>query len=198
VDEGVKTIINRLQSAGKLNNTVVIFTSDNGYFQGHHRIPNQKNSYYEESIRVPLMIRGPGIPANVQRNKLVSNIDLAPTIVALAGATSGLTMDGTSLLPLIKTPAAPWRTALFIDGKMRVPLETYPLFNAVRTSRYLYVEHQAGTKEFYDLQTDPYQLQSKPTNPAYAGVIANLQSKLTTLKNCSGATCWVTSPELVP
>ena len=185
---------------GKLANTVIIFISDNGHFAGHHRISSGKLSYYEESIRVPFMMRGPGIPANTIRSQLVSNIDLAPTILDLADTPASWATDGKSLLPLIQDASTPWRTAVFVDGFVRVDSDNPPKFNAVRTPRYLYVEHEIASndKEFYDLQLDPFQLQNKASDPAYADVRSNLQTKLDTLKTCAGVSCWITGADLAP
>jgi N-acetylglucosamine-6-sulfatase len=202
VDEGVGRVIGALDAAGKLADTVVIFTSDNGWFLGQHRIFLGKSSYYEESIRVPLMMRGPGIPQDAQRFKLVSNVDLAPTIVQLAGAIPQRVMDGQSLLPLIADASIPWRSALFVDGVGR-PDHTRgpssPKFDGLRTPRYTYVELASGGREFYDLLADPYQLQNIPlATPAYRATLADLQHKLATLKACAGAPCWVTAPDVDP
>ena len=91
----------RSRAKGELDNTLIVYTSDNGYFHGEHRIPTGKTHIYEESIRVPLEMRGPGHPAGGERRPdLAINADLAPTIVDAANATPGLVMDGRSLLPV--------------------------------------------------------------------------------------------------
>ena len=87
-------IVNQLAAIGKLDQTYIIFTSDNGFFHGEHRVPQGKVLLYEPSIRVPLIIRGPNIPAGQHRSQFVENIDLAPTIVAATGAQPGRVMDG--------------------------------------------------------------------------------------------------------
>ena len=99
VDEGVNSIMDALKATGELSNTYVVFTSDNGFFHGEHRIPGGKLHIYEESIRVPLAIRGPGIPHGGKVRDLAINADLAPTIVDVTGARPRLTMDGRSLDP---------------------------------------------------------------------------------------------------
>ncbi len=98
VDDLVQRVINKLKSTGELSNTVVMFTSDNGYFHGQHRIPTEKVKVYEEASKLPLLVRGPGFTAGKKEGKIVSNVDLAVTIVALAGAQARLQMDGRSLL----------------------------------------------------------------------------------------------------
>ncbi len=94
LDRGVRTIINELRATGELDNTLVIFTSDNGFFGGEHRIPTGKNRVYEEAVRVPLMMRGPGIPRDETVKEMSANIDLAPTIADVAGATPLVKVDG--------------------------------------------------------------------------------------------------------
>ena len=112
-----------------------MLTSDNGFFHGEHRIPNGKTRIYEESIRVPLMMRGPGIPRGVSVSDLTINADLAPTIVELANANPGLVMDGRSLIPVAQQPGIEQGRELLIEQ---------PSFQAIRTERYMYAEHETG------------------------------------------------------
>ncbi len=118
VDEGVKKIIDRLRVKGELADTLLVFTSDNGYFHGEHRFPTDKGRIYEESIRVPLLMRGPGIPQGVDVDDLVINADLAPTIVDLANANPGLVMDGRSLIPVAQQPGIEQGRELLIEQPM--------------------------------------------------------------------------------
>jgi arylsulfatase A-like enzyme len=116
VDEAVAAVVGALQSKGMLDNTYVIFTSDNGYFHGEHRTPDEKILGYENSARVPLMIRGPGIAAGTHVSELVANVDLAPTITELTGATPGLAMDGRSLMPFVLDPAKRTRRPVLLEA----------------------------------------------------------------------------------
>jgi N-acetylglucosamine-6-sulfatase len=155
--------------------------SDNGFFYGEHRIPGGKQRIYEESIRVPLEIRGPGIPRGVTVNDLSINADLAPTIVKVASAASpGLVMDGRSLIPVAQKPGIERGRELLIEE---------PRFSAIRTERYMYAEHKTGEKELYDLQKDPFELQSRQNAPAYKSVKAKLATELHKLQSCTGARC---------
>jgi hypothetical protein len=120
VDEAVADVIGTLQSVGILDNTYVIFTSDNGYFHGEHRTPDEKILGYEPSARVPLMIRGPGITPGTRVSELVANVDLAPTITALTGATPGLKMDGRSLMPYIQTPSLRTHRPILLEAFMPI------------------------------------------------------------------------------
>jgi arylsulfatase A-like enzyme len=180
VDEGVKRVVDALRSTGELKNTLIIYTSDNGYFHGEHRIPKGKLRIYEESIRVPLEMRGPGIPRGVNVGDLAINADLAPTIVDAANASPGLVMDGLSLIPVAENPGT---------GSGRELLIEEPSFKAIRTERYMYAEHSTGEKELYDLLKDPYELQSRHNAPAYASVKAQLADRLHQLQNCAGSSC---------
>src|SRR6185312_555615 len=120
-DDMVGAIVNELQSKGLLENTYIVFTSDNGFFQGEHRMPIGKHLVYEESLRVPLVIRGPQIAANETRTQIVTNLDITATVVDLAGATAGRTLDGRSLVPLFSAPDTPWRTGMLVEGVDALP-----------------------------------------------------------------------------
>ena len=103
VDDLVRGLVHQLRAAGELDNTYIVFTSDNGFMLGQHR-KQGKRAVYEESVRVPLIIRGPGLPAGRVRNQLAANIDLAPTILDAAGVSPRLKMDGISLLGVARDP----------------------------------------------------------------------------------------------
>jgi N-acetylglucosamine-6-sulfatase len=180
VDEGVKQVVDALAAKDDLDNTLIIYTSDNGYFHGEHRIPDEKTRIYEESIRVPLEMRGPGIPQGVSVRPPVINADLAPTIVDAADVTPGLDMDGRSLLPVVQTPAIDQNRDLLIEQ---------PGVKAIRTPRYLYAEYGHGEEELYDLEQDPYELQSLDKSDAYASVESTLRFRLHQLESCAGASC---------
>ena len=192
VDEGVKKVLNALQSKGALDDTLVIYTSDNGYFHGEHRIPPGKMRIYEESIRVPLQMRGPGIPPGVTVDPLAINADLAPTIVEVANAARpGLTMDGRSLIPLTEQPEREQGRELLIEepGTLSGAEVWGPGFEAIRTERYVYAEFTTGETELYDLQSDPFELQSLHADPAFDTIKAELADHLHQLQVCAGPTC---------
>ena len=180
VDEGVRRVVDALRAKGELDNTLIIYTSDNGYFHGEHRIPKGKLHIYEESIRVPLKMRGPGIPRGVSVGDLAINADLAPTIVDATNASPGLPMDGLSLIPVAQNPGIESGRELLIEQ---------PSFEAIRTERYMYAEHNTGEKELYDLQKGPFELQNHHDDPAYASIEAQLATRLHQLQNCAGASC---------
>jgi N-acetylglucosamine-6-sulfatase len=178
--------VDALAAKDDLDNTLIIYTSDNGYFHGEHRIPDEKTRIYEESIRVPLEMRGPGIPAGVSVNPLVINADLAPTIVDAADVSPGFAMDGRSLLPVIQNPA--------IDGNRDLLIEE-PGVKAIRTPRYTYGEYGQGERELYDLKNDPYELQNLDGRAAYASVESTLRFRLHELEGCAGASCLMRKPD---
>jgi N-acetylglucosamine-6-sulfatase len=188
VDEGVGQILDQLKRSGQLADTYVIYTSDNGFFNGEHRILAGKTKLYEESIRVPLLIRGPGIPRSKTAHDLVVNADLAPTIVQATGAKPGLNMDGRTLLPVARNP----RT----ERGRELPIESRS-FNAIRSHRYIYAQHASGETELYDLQRDPFELQNLANDPAYADVASKLAQRLEDLKSCRGKACR-THPQVKP
>ena len=108
VDRGVAKIVSALSATKQLDNTVIVFVSDNGFFHGEHRIPYGKYLPYDPSIRVPLIIRGPGFAKNETNSALIENVDLPATILDLAGAKPLRKLDGRSLVPLLENPAAAW------------------------------------------------------------------------------------------
>jgi len=190
VDEAIERLVRALEEGGKLDQTVILFTSDNGLHLGAHRIGNEKLTPYEESIRVPLIVRGPGVAGPGIRGHLVLNIDLAPTIAELAGMAAARAGDGRSLVPLLgSNPPLPeaWRQDFLIEnwegGSVQIPP-----YHALRTRDHLFVEYQTGERELYDLRTDPYQLESLH-DQADPSLVRRLSDRLNALKRCAGATC---------
>lgn len=189
VDEAIAQILEALRQTGELGNTLIIFTSDNGFFHGEHRVPAGKVLAYEPSIRVPLILSGPGVPRGARRHQLVTNTDLAPTILEAANAQPGRVQDGRSLFPLLRDPGLEWDRDLLIEGgEEGLRGQTQP-FVALRTPRYVYVEYANRDQELYDLPYDPLQLESRHADPEYAAVREELARRLAALRNCAGPTC---------
>jgi N-acetylglucosamine-6-sulfatase len=182
VDEGVAAIVSALQASGELENTLFVYTSDNGFFHGEHRIPNGKVQVYEPSVRVPLVLRGPGVARGVRLTQQSINVDLAPTILDAANARPGRIVDGASLLPIASDAGR------FLG---RDVLHETPTYSAIHTPRYKYVEYTNGDRELYDLARDPDELQSLHADPRFATIRAELARRLVTLRSCRGATCRV-------
>ncbi len=188
VDEAVKATVDALRSAGELSNTIIVFTTDNGWMMGQHRIHAGKTVPYEQSIRLPLVIRGPGFPAGVTRAQIVGDIDFAPTFLAAAHANpGGMVIDGTSLLGVAASPSVGTRRNLLLEtGPSRT---STPRYSGVRTNRWTYVHYQTGETELYDMAKDPYELDNQASNPAYAAQRRRLAGVVKTLRQCAGATC---------
>jgi N-acetylglucosamine-6-sulfatase len=192
VDEMIASLTQELEDSGELDNTFIIFTSDNGFHGGKHRLKGGKRTPYEESARVPFFVRGPAVPAGSKTQKLALNTDLAPTIADLAGVEfSG---DGRSLTPLLREEDSPSdRTSILLEAFTNEEAQgaqaTLPNYQAVRTETHKYVEYDNGEKELYDLAADPYELENVYEN-ADASVLEDLRTRLDALRSCSEEGCW--------
>ena len=198
VDDHVKKLVAILTKTHQLDNTLIVFVSDNGWLQGQHRIPGDKFLPYEESLRVPLIMRGPGVPKGQTVDGQVSNIDFAPTLLDAADAKPGRTMDGVSLFPILKNPSKESQPVLEIEAPAPlfdgdVPQNQWDRpYKGVRTDRYTYVVYtETGDEELYDRQKDPDELASVAGDPAYASVKARLKADLAKLDSCTGTGCRV-------
>jgi len=190
VDEGIRRVVAELEEVGELQNTLIIFTSDNGFLHGEHRISAGKVVAYEPSIRVPLIMAGPGVPAGQHRKQLAVNADLSPTILDAAGGFAGLPQDGRSLFPLLRDRGLRWGRDVLIEGR-----STGLSFNALRTPRFKYVKYRTGTTELYDLSRDPDELQNLARVKRYRPLRMEMYKRLNRLKRCRGAACYA-APKL--
>lgn len=191
VDEGVARVVDALREKGELKNTYIFFTSDNGWLQGEHRLALRKVDVYEPSTRIPLIVRGPGIPSGTVVRDWTSNVDVHPTILGLAhagrpGATFPL--DGMSLQRYLFRPLTRLGRVVFheVYEATRVP------YTAVRAGRWKYVEYVDGERELYDLLADPYELRSLHRSSAAKRVRADIAPLLRRLRSCRGQSCVVT------
>ena len=191
VDEWIERFYQRLAELGVLDKTTIIFTSDNGLFHGEHGLA-QKGLLYEEAVHVPLIIRGGGLPAGATADQLVSNVDLAPTILALGGASPTVPLDGRSLLPLAtQKDQADTRAILLEQWYTYTSMST----QGVRHGDWAYFEWREGDRErvadreLYDLSKDPFQRTNLARKRPYASVVDELHGRLEALRTCSGATC---------
>lgn len=188
VDEAVGQMVSTLTDLGLLDNTLIFFTSDNGFLLGEHRIPSGKIFLYEESIRVPLIVSGPGVKSGVVSNELAVNVDLAPTLVEMAGASAGRLMDGRSLVPFLTGGSvSEWRSDFLLESFI-----PGPSYTGVRSKRWVYAEHDPSgmIREFYDLFYDRYQLFSLQDDPYYQPLIQQFHKRLLVLRQCQGQGCW--------
>jgi arylsulfatase A-like enzyme len=189
VDEMVASLIGELRAAGKLDDTFIFLTSDNGWEQGEHRIHIEKSFPYEETARVPLFVRGPEITPGSTMQKLVLNTDLASTFAELAEVEfSG---DGRSLVPLLRgEEPRSWRSTILLEGfgEYFDVGASPPEYRAVRNESHKYVEYVNGERELYDLEDDPYELDNlyKSADPS---LVEDLKAKLKGLESCAGEEC---------
>ncbi|MFZ2017359.1 MAG: sulfatase [Methyloceanibacter sp.] len=190
VDDLVEAVVDALKQAGKLDNTLIVYTSDNGFLYGQHRLIG-KSAAYEESIKVPLVMRGPGIPKGETRAALVNNLDVVATVAELAGASPGYALDGRSLTPLFADAEAPWRSALLIESPVSHFQKPRSRFTAVRTATRKYVRYDSGFEQLFDLSADPHELKNAAGEARYAGDLASLRSLDQALKSCTGETCFL-------
>jgi N-acetylglucosamine-6-sulfatase len=186
VDESLGRILDLLRQDGRLGRTVVIFTSDNGYFYGEHFLNEERRLAYEESIRLPLIIRyPPDVTVGAERGEMVQTIDLAPTILALAGVADTVARDGASIVPILRGDTIPWRTSILVEywTDTVFPRVLKMGYRAVRTDRYKYVHYLEleGMDELYDLQTDPYELDNLMGTDRGRELLPGLQAELNRL-----------------
>ncbi|HSB62157.1 MAG TPA: sulfatase [Vicinamibacteria bacterium] len=185
VEDLLERVLVALAETRQLENTYVVFTSDNGLLMGQHRAVGRKNNHYEESIHVPLVVRGPGVPAGRRLPHPVLNIDLAPTLCELARIPVPDTVDGRSLAPLLRQDPPGlerWRSDFLVEHF------SSGTSWALRTPDVLYGELESGELELYDMVRDPYQVDSqhRKVDPA---VLEPYSRRIAALAACRAATC---------
>jgi N-acetylglucosamine-6-sulfatase len=204
VDDQVRAIVQSLRATGRLRNTYIVVTSDNGFMLGEHRIPFGKVHHYEPSSRVPMLMRGPGVPARTRVRQLVGLHDLAPTVLR-ATRTYGaqrLPLDGRDLVGLARNPrVAAGRDLLLeagsmddeaIDASLARSSPAVVSYRGIRTDGgWKYVEYSSGDVEMYDLGADPDELVNLAEDPAFAARRAELDAALDRLDGCRGRSCRV-------
>ena len=196
VDDAVGAVLNALERSGELDDTLLIYTSDNGFFHGEHRVASEKVLPYEEAARIPLIMRGPGVPSGRRIGQLVSNIDWAPTIVDAADARPARLMDGSSLFPVMKDPRRERGREIVLENG--VGANGVPMFRGLRNERYVWIEHKTtGEYELYDLRKDPYQLRNLEDLDSYRPIRTAMAKRLRRLQRCRGVrACGVSRPKL--
>jgi N-acetylglucosamine-6-sulfatase len=226
VDDGVQQIVNTLGAMHRLRNTYILFTSDNGFFYGEHRLTGGKFLAYEPSTHLPLLIRGPGIKPGSSTGELAANVDIAPTILELAGAAADKSIDGRSLVPYMVDPTLRTRRPILFESFVETndveaqggqPLAA-PRASArssarsneagaslvappkdyvgIRLGPYKYIEWPNGEKELYDINKDPYELNNKVRDKNLFPIRAFLQTELRHLIECVGRRCQTPSEKL--
>ena len=183
IEDGVGEILKALQETGQLENTIIVFTSDNGYFYGEHGLSVERRLAYEESIRLPLLVRYPKVikPGTV-RDEFALNIDLAPTLLSLTGVMVPPNMQGRSLVPLLKGARPAWRNSFLIEyySDKVFPRIVQMGYKAVRNQRWKYIHYQEldGMDELYDLKSDPYEMKNLVHEPGAKKALAELKHEL--------------------
>ncbi len=163
VDESLGRLVAALDAAGKLANTIIVLTSDHGYFYGEHGLDQERRLAYEETARIPLIVRYPKLArAGTTPTQLVQTIDFASTLLAMAGVTDPVRRQGVSLVPILNGSATAWRRSVFLEYYTDIvfPRAFRMGYDAVRTERYTYIVYRElpGMEELYDLQIDPFQM----------------------------------------
>lgn len=183
VDDGVGELLKYLDESGLAKNTVVIYSSDQGFYLGDHGWYD-KRFMYEQSLRTPLLVRWPGvIKAGAEEKRLAQNLDFAQTILELAGVTAPADMQGMSLAPLLKGEASQWRDAIYYHYYDFPAVHSVRPHFGLRTDRHKLVRyHTLDEWELFDLEKDPREMRSVYADPAYAQVRADLEVKLKSLQ----------------
>jgi arylsulfatase A-like enzyme len=183
VDDSLGRILAMLEKKGVLDDTVVVFTSDHGYFYGEHGLNEERRLAYEETIRIPLLIRYPRrMAANVTRSQMVLSIDLAPTLLELAGVQPGAHLQGRSLVPVLERDARNWRSSFLVEyySDTVFPRIRQMGYVAVRTERHKYIQYRElqGMDELYDLEADPFEETNIIGRPDASGTLERMKSEL--------------------
>lgn len=204
VDDLVERVVRQLRRSGVYDNTVIVFTSDNGWILGEHRLRDPVTSNgraagvkfvpYEGSSRVPLLISGPGFPRGRVVRAPVTNADLAGTIAELGQARPRLPQDGISLLPVARDPARFAARSVLIQA-FDNPRRVSP-YASIRTQRYRYDVEASGSDGLYDLRRDPWELHSVAGDARYAAIKRRLVAALGRLRACRGKACSVDVADL--
>ena len=186
VDEGLGKIVAAIEALGELDNTIVVVTSDHGFWYGEHGLSNERRLAYEEALRIPMMIRYPAkITAGSRPGETVLSLDIAPTMLEFAGATVPENLHGRSLLPVFDDTVSDWRSSFLIEYYSDTVFERIVTmgYKAVRTDQYKYIQYVdlEGMNELYDLAQDPYELKNVIDDERYAEALREMQAELARL-----------------
>ena len=192
VDEGLGTILRALEEKGELDNTIVVFTSDHGYWYGEHCLDLERRLAYEEGIRIPMLIRyPPTIKAGTKPEQMVLSIDLASTLLDMAGVTPGIHFQGRSWVPIFTGTVKDWRSSFLVEyySDSVFPRIVKMGYKAVRNQRYKYIHYVdlQGMNELYDLAKDPYELRNLIDNPDMTRTLKKMKKELNRLLSQTGA-----------
>jgi arylsulfatase A-like enzyme len=186
VDEGVGLLLQALEETGELDNTCIVFLGDNGFFFGEHGLGAERRFAYEEGIRTAFFVRYPPlIEPGTRVERMVIALDIAPTLIELAGGEPGAQVQGLSIVPLLKDREARGRDAFLIEyyNESAWPWIVGMSYKAVRTegAKLIHWVHKEGVDELYDLGRDPYEITNVIAQPAYRDTVSDLRVKLRNL-----------------
>jgi uncharacterized sulfatase len=175
VDAQIKIILDKLDSLGVADNTVIVFLSDHGFLLGEHGGIFDKKKLFEEAARAPLIVSSPQGPKGIASPRIVELVDLYPSLIELCGLPEIEDLEGASFVPLFANPEREWKKAAFASTKG----SHRQRFRCARTERYVYIERADGEEtELYDHQTDPHELTNVARDPRYAAVLAEMKKIL--------------------
>ena len=184
VDESLGMILQKLEEMKILDNTFILFTSDNGYFYGEHGLSLERRLPYEESVKTPLLIRYPPlVKQNTRISDFVLSVDYAPTVLMLGGAPVGKQIQGQSIIPLLQGKNDNWRKSFLMEYysyENPMPWLIDTDYKALRTERYKYIhwyKHE-NKNELYDLKNDPFEMMNLVNEKSMQGIKKELQEKL--------------------
>ncbi len=191
VDDSLGRILGALERKGALDNTIVVFASDHGYFYGEHGLNEERRLAYEETIRIPLLIRYPSLAkAGSTPTEMALNLDIAPTLLEVAGLRPSAEIQGRSLVPVLKGEAGQWRTSFLVEyfTDTVFPRIRNMGYVAVRTTTHKYIQYREleGMDEFYDLEKDPYEETNLVGRADARAALAQVQGELQRLVEATG------------
>ena len=180
VDESIGALLEYLDNEGLAESTLVIYMGDNGFSFGEHGLIDKRH-FYEESVKVPFLIRCPEIfKGNRTMEPLIQNIDVAPTILEVAGIQKPEQLNGKSILPLLEGREVAWRDKIFYEYYWEYDYPQTPTMHGVRTNRYKLIRYHGiwDTNEFYDLQEDPHEMNNLIASPEHQALIEELTNEI--------------------
>ena len=217
IDDGVKLVIDTLGGLGRLRNTYIVFTSDNGFFFGEHRLTGGKFLAYEPATHVPFLIRGPGIRPDSTTGELTANVDIAPTVLELAEVQADKSIDGRSMVPFLRDPDLRSRRPILFESFVEtsdVEANSAPParasgagatasilappkdYEGIRLGPFKYIAWPSGEKELYDINKDPNELNNIVRIPNYFPVRNLLHREMRRLESCIGRECQEVGPKI--
>jgi N-acetylglucosamine-6-sulfatase len=179
VDESVGRVVEELRRRGQLDKTLILYMGDNGFAFGEHGLIDKRTAY-EESMRVPMLGRVPGVPGGTVVEQVVANIDVGPSMLDAAGLVPPDDLDGRSFMPLLRDSSAPWRDELLYEYFWERNFPQTPTVHALRGDRYKYIRYHGlwDLDELFDLQEDPLEMRNLIASPEHREVVAAMNRRL--------------------